>query len=120
MASRILKFTSGASLNLQPVGAGERTTLHGYNITNTNAAARFVKIFWGNANNFSSNGDAPTVGTDKPLITIQIPAQSSVAQNYTSGPTGQGTMFVATTVNAADSDATTVGSGDLIVSLYYE
>lgn len=120
MASRILKFTSAASTNLTPVGPVERTTLTGYNITNTSAAAEYVKIYWGAPGSFSGGGNTPTVGTDVPQITIQIPTVSSVAQSFTSPPTGVGVMFVATTTGAADSNAVAVAAGDLIVSLYWE
>ncbi len=124
MASRIYKFTSAASTNLQPVGPGERCTLTGYEIVNTNAAARCVKVWWGNSLSFSGAKDVPTIGTDVPEVTILCAALGTTtgrtAASYTSPPCSQGTMFVATTVNPADSDATAVGSGDLIVSIFYE
>ncbi|MDE2098339.1 MAG: hypothetical protein KGL39_13885 [Patescibacteria group bacterium] len=43
---------------------------------------------------------------------------SDVVQNMATGVAGQGNMFMATTVNAADTDATAVTAGDLIISLF--
>lgn len=126
MASRILKFTAAGSTNLTPVGPTERVTITGYEIYNAAAAARFVKLYFGNAlyggggSGFSGNGDKPTVGTDVPLLTIGLAATSRAAQSYTSPLCHQGTCFVATTVNAPDSDNTAVTAGDLIVSIFYE
>jgi hypothetical protein len=121
MASRILKFTAGTSLNLQPIAPTERCSITGWAIYNTAAAARFVKLYWGAPGSFSGGGTTPTVGTDIPAITIGLATASFVANNFSaSGLTGTGVCFVATTVNAADSDSTAVTSGDLIVSLFWE
>lgn len=126
MASRILKFTAAGSLNLQPVGPNERVTITGFEIYNTAAAARFVKLYFGNStfggsgSGFSGGADKPTVGTDLPQVTIGLGATSRVGMAYMSPVTHQGTCFVATTVNAADSDSTAVTAGDLIVSIFYE
>lgn len=43
---------------------------------------------------------------------------STVSLSMFSGVAGKGNMFMATTINAADSDATPVISGDLILSLF--
>lgn len=120
MAARITKFTAAGSTNLQPIAGTELSQVAGWNIINTAAAARFVKLYYGNRNTFSSNGDTPTVGTDVPRVTIQIPATSGVTASFPIPLAGPGTLFVATTVNAADTDATAVTAGDLIVSLFTE
>lgn len=126
MSSRILKLTSAASVNLTPVGGTERVKVTGWEIWNTNAAARFVKLYWGNAQyggaggGFSGNGDKPTVGTDVPLVTIPVAATGENRQALYSGIQGTGTCFIATTVNAADTDNAAVGAGDLIISIFYE
>ncbi len=119
MSARVFKLTSGASLNLTEVGQGPQK-LTGYEIYNTAAAARFVKLYWGVPGQFSSSGDKPTVGTDVPNITIQVGATAPARQSYSEGLQNSGNLFLATTVNAADTDATTVSAGDLIISLFYQ
>lgn len=115
----VFKLTSGASLNETQIG-GTGAALRGWYIYNTNAAARFVKFWWGAPGTFSSNGDKPVVGTDPPQLTIQIPATGKDTQAL-NVPTGNGkNMFMATTTGAADTDNTAVGSGDLIISVYFD
>lgn len=119
MTSRVFKLTSAASTNVTPVGYESRLT--GYNIVNTNAAARYVKLFWAPSQGFSSSGDVPTLGTDLPLVTILIPATSTVAAQFGASPVFQkGRLVVATTVSASDTASDAVGSGDLLISLFVE
>lgn len=119
MQPSVFKITSAASVNLtQPLGTVPSADLYGYEIYNTNVAARFVKFYWGAPGTFSGGGDTPTVGTDVPKITIQVPATGKASSNYACPVGGPGTMFMAMTVNAADTDATAVGAGDLIASIF--
>ena len=120
MASKVFKLTSAASTNLQPVAPMERVSLTGYEIVNTSAAAEFVKLYWGAPGSFSSSGDKPTVGTDVPNITIQIPTVAAVRQSYSSPVTGTGMLYMATTTGAADGNSTAVAAGDLVISLFWE
>lgn len=120
MSSAVLKFTAAGSTNLQPVGPDGGAVLTGFEIFNTAASARFVKIYWGAPGSFSGGADSPVVGTDVPAITIEIDTVKPARQAYFSGIRGRGRMFVATTVNAADSDSAAVTAGDLIVSIFYE
>lgn len=118
MAASIFKLTSSASTNLTSInGTTPNTDLYGYEIYNTNAAARFVKLYWGPPGSFSGGGDSPTVGTDKPAMTIQVGATAPARASFPTGIGGPGTMFMAMTTGAADTDNTAVGAGDLIASL---
>lgn len=131
MGSRILKFTTVAGANLQPVGAGERIRITGYEVWNnltagTAANNRFLKFWFGNnqfgagGGGFSSGKDAPTVGTDVPNLTIGCLAGAQTQNAYFSSPMGTGTCFVTVTANAADTDNTNPGAGDCIVNIFYE
>lgn len=120
MYSRIYKFNSLAATTPQPINPSERTAIVGWYLYNSAAAARFVKLYWGNTTNFSSQKDVPTIGTDVPNVTIQIPATSAVTGNFHSPFTGIGTCFLSVTVNAIDTDNTAGSAGDVIGSMFYE
>lgn len=119
MSYSVFKLTSAGSLNLTPIGNSPNMFCHGWVIYNTAAAARFVKLYWGAPGTFRGGGDMPTVGTDIPALTIGIPATTSAQINLPDGVGNLGYMFMATTVNAADTDATAVTAGDLILSIFY-
>lgn len=121
MSSAVFKLTSGASTNLSQIGGADGgTTVTGYEIYNTSAAAEFVKLYWAAPGKFSSGGQAPTVGTDVPNVTIYVPTVGPARQTYYSPIRGQGTLWLATTTGAADSNSTAVAAGDLIISIFYE
>lgn len=119
MSVGIFKLTSLASTNLNQVGQNQNTDCYGWTLINTTAAAKYVKLYWNAPGRFSSNKDTPTVGTDVPNITIEIPASGTVSQSFTIGIGNSGQLFMATTLNASDTDATAVGAGDVIASIYY-
>lgn len=111
MSAMKFRFVSQASTNLKPVkqyGAN----LKGGLLINTNAAARYVKLY--------ESVDAPTVGTTTPAITIEVPASSQVPLTWSDGINFSETMWVATTTGVADSDTGAVGAGDLYVQLFVE
>lgn len=111
MSAFKFRQVSAASTNLAPI-KGYAANLKGALIINTNAAARYVKLY--------DSTDAPTVGTTVPAITIQIPASSQLALTWPDGVNFGHSMWMATTVNAVDSDSTAVGAGDLITQLFVE
>lgn len=111
MSSMKFRQISAAMTNLQQVKIGT-ANLKGALIINTNAAARFVKLY--------DSTDAPVVGTTVPAVTIEIPASGFYSQNWNDGINFSHTIWMATTVNAVDSDATAVGAGDLITQLFVE
>jgi hypothetical protein len=110
-----MKFrqVSAASTNLAEV-KNYGGNLTGGLIINTNAAARFVKLY--------DSTDTPVVGTTVPALTIEIPASSQIdlVMPAQGGVNFSHSMWMATTVNAVDSDATAVGAGDLITQLFVE
>lgn len=127
MASRPFHFQSANNVTPIPVG-NTPAMVTGLSIINTstsNTAA--VKLYWGNSNNFSSGKDVPTVGTDIPAYTFalgvgtaSIPAVLTAGWGSGDGPRGNGMLFVAVTVNPADSDATAPAAGAVIVSLTWQ
>lgn len=119
----VFKLSSANTTNLTQIGVSPNMKCYGYNIVNTNAAARFVKLYWGSPGKWSSSGETPTVGTDVPSITIEVPAlgttTGSAGAYWDAGVGNQGYMWMATTTTAPDNASTAVGSGDLLISLFY-
>lgn len=111
MSSMNFRQVSAASTNLARVKL-MTANLKGALILNTNAAARYVKLY--------SSTDQPVVGTTTPFLTIQIPASSQLPLTWPDGVNVPQTLWMATTVNAVDSDATAIGAGDLITQLFIE
>jgi hypothetical protein len=120
MAYQPLHIVAANNTNPIQIGNGN-AILGGIEIYNTAAAARFVKFYWGAPGSFSSGGQKPTVGTDIPNITIGQAATSGSPRTWTDegGVYGKGSLFVAFTVNAADSDNTAVTAGDVILTVFY-
>ena len=107
------KLISTASTNANVVKAsgGNLYSIIAIGLTST---VRYLKIY--------SKATAPTVGTDVPLMTIPVPANTQgagVALPFSMGvnfPLGIG---VAITSGSADNDTGSVGAGDVIVNLTY-
>ena len=107
------KLTSLASTNANVVknSGGNLYSIVAIGLTST---VRYLKIY--------SKATAPTVGTDVPLMTIPVPANTQgagVAIPFAMGvnfPLGIG---VAITSGSADNDTGAVGAGDVIVNLTY-
>jgi hypothetical protein len=122
MSSRPYKFTGAA--NTTPLYVGDEARLTGFDIINTNAALRYLKVFWAPAGGFSSGGDAPTVGTDVPAYTIPcVPTTAATPPNralISSSLFKKGKLWVAVTTGAADSDNTAAAAGDIIATLFVE
>jgi hypothetical protein len=112
MASKKLKITSAANTTpilIQQLGGN----LKGLIADNNNAAARFAKFF--------DSTDTPTVGTTVPFLTVRLPATSTAAPIFPADGMGtKGSLWVAFTVNAADSDNTAVGAGDVLATVSYD
>ena len=119
MSANIFKQTSAAGVNLTRVKVVGANLLGGL-IINTNAAARCVKLYFFLPG--TSGQDVPTVGTTVPSLTIQCAASSMtpIAPGLTQGVSMKGDLWMATTVNPADTDATAVGAADLITQLFIE
>lgn len=110
LGSKTYRLASAATTNSNLIKAGP-TRVEGYVIINTNAAARFVKLY--------NKATAPTVGTDTPLLTIQVPATSMVVFDFTPGQQYDNGLGIGTTTGAAASDAVAVGANDLIIHILY-
>ena len=80
-------------------------------IQNVAAAVRYVKFY--------NKASAPTVGTDTPVFVIGLPASSAVNLSLPAGLYFSTGIAFATTNLSADTDATAITAGDLIISLGY-
>jgi len=84
--------------------------VYGFIVSNTNAAARFFKIY--------NKASAPTVGTDTPVVTVHLPPNSTVIRVYPKGlALGTGIAWALTT-GIANSDTGSVGT-DISVDIDY-
>lgn len=128
MASRLFHLTAANSVNLTQIGDTGAKITGVVAFTTTNVAA-FLKFWWGNSQNFSSNKDTPTVGTDVPELTIPLPAGSgagvagapiTITWTGDAAPRDNGNLFMALTLNAADTDNTAVAANAAIVSVSYQ
>lgn len=94
---------------------GSAGIVYGIQLTNTNAAARYVKFY--------NKASAPTVGTDVPVKTLLIPGSAAGAGNNVP-ITHRGIAFstgiaFAIVANMVDNDTTTISAGDVCVDLDY-
>ena len=112
MAAMKFRLVSAASVNLAKIKDAGPCNLKGAVLINTNAAARFVKLY--------DSTDLPIIGTTIPALTVQVAPTSQVALTFSDGVAFRGSMWFATTVNAADADAMPVGAGDIVASVFYE
>ena len=110
MSAMKFRQVSAASTNLAQV-KNYGANLKGALIINTNAATRYVKLY--------DSTDQPVVGTTVPALTIQAPSGQTVLA-WPDGINISHSLWMATTVNAIDSDTTVVGAGDLITQLFVE
>lgn len=107
------KLISLATTNANNIKAsgGNLYSIIAIGLTST---VRYLKLY--------NKATAPTVGTDVPLMTIPVPANTQgagVAIPFSMGvnfPLGIG---VAITSGSADNDIGTVGAGDVIVNLTF-
>ncbi len=96
-----------------PDGSGAvAVSLCGCTITNTAAAARSVKFY--------DLAAAPTVGTTVPKRTVTVAAGSSLTIDFIRGKFFKAGLWVAVTVNAADTDNTAPTAGDVLLTVDYQ
>lgn len=101
--------TASTNANSIKASAGQ---VYGYEIYNTNAAARFVKLY--------NKASAPTVGTDTPFRTIGVAPNSRVSGTFSNGIAFATGIAIATTTGIADTDSTAVGASDLSIDIDYK
>lgn len=109
---RLLSANTTNSNNIK-AGAGQ---IYGFVITNTNASARFVKLY--------NKATAPTVGTDTPAMTLVIPGNASgagmVAAEFSSGIAFGTGIGIGITAVVTDADTTAVATNEVVVNLFYK
>ncbi|WP_119305220.1 hypothetical protein [Dongia deserti] len=110
----VTKLISAATTNATSVKASAGQVC-GWSISNTNAAARFVKLY-----NLAA---APTVGTDVPVMTILVPGGTTGGQAVYQSPFcmafGTG-IALATTTGVADADTGAVAANELVINLVWK
>lgn len=89
----------------------EKSILRGYYISNTNASARYLKIY---------DSDQPVkLGTNIPRLTICIPGNNAVTANGLNIKFSTGITLAATT-GASDIDATPASANEIVVNLFIQ
>lgn len=107
------KLISLATTNANNVKAsgGNLYSIIAIGLTST---VRYLKLY--------NKASAPTVGTDTPIMTIPVPANTQgagVAIPFSMGVNFPLGISVAITSGAGDTDTGAVGAGDVIVNLTY-
>lgn len=105
-------LNSAASTNATSIKASAGT-VSGISISNIAASTRFVKLY--------NKASAPTVGTDVPVLTIPIPAGTSVTLNIGGAYGHRFTTGIALAITgaAADNDTTAIGASEVKVMTSY-
>lgn len=121
MTAQVVKLAAANTTNLTRVKDGP-AKLMGCELTNTTAAAVFIKFYWHLP---TAAVPIPVVGTTVPDITIEIPAlgttTGSDSRDWASGLIKNvGNLFFAITNLVADNDATAVAAGSALVSVFFE
>ena len=106
-----VKFLAAATTNaaFAKAGAGR---VYGWHFTNNTAAVKFFRIF--------NKTSAPTVGTDSPVIVIEIPANGYASFWTNTGIAMTTGVAYACTGAIADLDATATAANDVVGALYYQ
>jgi len=108
------KTISAASTNATNVksSAGQ---LYGVQVFNTNAGARYLKVY--------DKATAPTIGTDVPVKVLTVPGNTAGGGLVIAWPTGlpftNGIGF-GTTTGAPDSDTGAVAANEIVINLDYK
>lgn len=107
------KLISLATTNANNVKAsgGNLYSIIAIGLTST---VRYLKLY--------NKASAPTVGTDVPVMTIPIPANTQgagVALPFSMGVNFSAGIAIAITSGAGDTDTGAVGAGDVIVNLTF-
>jgi hypothetical protein len=90
---------------------GSAGQVYGWFIANNAASARFVKFY--------NKASAPTVGTDTPVSTLEIPAGSAANVSFPQGIAFSLGIGIGATNLVADNDTTAPSSNDLVVNIFY-
>lgn len=101
---------SAASTNATSLKAAAGQ-VYGFCISNSNASARFFKLY--------NKASSPTVGTDTPVMTVQVPGGSTVARAFPVGLMFSTGIAWAITTGIANNDTGAVGT-DISIDIDYE
>lgn len=103
-------INSAASTNATSI-KGSAGTVFSITASNVSASARYVKLY--------NKTSAPTVGTDTPVLIIPVPAGTLVNVQFGTVGYRLSGIALAITANAADSDTTAVGAGEVKVATVF-
>lgn len=81
-------------------------------ISNNAASARFVKLY--------NKATAPTVGTDTPVITLELPASSCIVFDYSAALQFSLGIGIGATTLVADNNSTAPSANDVVINLMYQ
>ena len=110
MSASVFRLVAANTTNLtkiRDVGAN----FAGLYVVNTTAAIIYIKLYSGNV--------TPVVGTTAIWQTYMVAASTDKHINPTEPICSNATLWLATTANAIDSDATAIGAGP-IIHVFYE
>ncbi len=110
----VSRAVSAASTNATSA-KGSAGQVFGWAVFNTNASARYLKIY--------NKATAPTVGTDTPVLTITIPGNTAGAGanvEFANGIAFGTGIGWALTTGVADSDTGAVAANEIVVNLMYK
>lgn len=106
--SHLLSLASNNATSLK-ASAG---TLYGYSISNTNAAARWVKFY--------NKASSPSPASDTVVWAEQVPGNATLIAAFPEGMNFSTGIAFAAVVNASDTDNTSIGAGDLSIDIRYK
>lgn len=111
--SKPYKYISLASTNATLIKSGE-VKLFTVSAIGLTSSVRYLKFY--------DRGVAPIVGTNTPVFTIPVPANTQgagIVINFNVPPVFDGGLGFAITSGSADNNTGAVGAGDVIVNLTY-
>ena len=83
--------------------------IHAFNV---NASARYLKLY--------NKASAPTVGTDTPVMTFQLPQNVPTEFMVAAGIEFDTGIGIGCTTGIGDSDTGAPGANDVVVNLFYK
>lgn len=100
--------TADANLAAIKASAG---TVYGLSISNTNAAARYFKLY--------NKATAPVLASDTPVLRIGIPAGQTVQLTFPMGIAFSAGIAMAAVADALDNGTTGISLADLMINVLY-
>jgi len=103
------------NLNVGSTGASIKASagyLQHIDVSNNAASPRFVKFY--------NKATAPTVGTDTPVITLQLAASSTLSIDYFAGIPFSLGIGIGAVTGVADNNTTNTTANDVVINVYYQ